>query len=92
LADFAIRLIWACGLCFRPRLWRIVASVKARISDLGGTGSPSPADFVKLIAEKTEKSRQVIRKANIRQDRAGEPGGAIRRAGSSTLLRHRAAV
>jgi tripartite-type tricarboxylate transporter receptor subunit TctC len=41
--------------------------LKARLADLGATPLPgSPADFGKLIAEETEKWRQVIRTGNIK--------------------------
>jgi tripartite-type tricarboxylate transporter receptor subunit TctC len=43
--------------------------MKARFADLGGTVLPgSPADFVKLIAEETEKWGKVIRAANIKAE------------------------
>jgi tripartite-type tricarboxylate transporter receptor subunit TctC len=42
-------------------------NLKARLADLGATPLPgSPADFGKLIAEETEKWRQVIRTGNIK--------------------------
>jgi tripartite-type tricarboxylate transporter receptor subunit TctC len=43
------------------------AKLKARLADLGATPlAGSPADFGKLIAEETEKWRQVIRAGNIK--------------------------
>jgi hypothetical protein len=43
--------------------------MKPRIAELGGTVSASsPVDSAKLIADETEKWRQVIREANVRQD------------------------
>src|SRR5262245_34432235 len=43
--------------------------MKARFADLGGTVLPgSPADFVKLMAEETEKWGKVIRAANIKAE------------------------
>ena len=43
------------------------AKLKARLGDLGATPlAGSPADFAKLIAEETEKWRNVIRAGNIR--------------------------
>jgi tripartite-type tricarboxylate transporter receptor subunit TctC len=41
--------------------------IKARLADLGGAVlALSPADFVKLITEDTEKWGKVIRAANIK--------------------------
>jgi hypothetical protein len=40
--------------------------MKARLGDLGGTLTGSPADFGKLIVEETEKWGKVIRGANIK--------------------------
>ena len=43
--------------------------IKARFADLGATVLPgSPADFLKLIADETEKWGKVIRAANIKAD------------------------
>jgi tripartite-type tricarboxylate transporter receptor subunit TctC len=43
--------------------------IKARLADLGGDVlALSPADFVRLIAEETEKWGKVIRAANIKAD------------------------
>jgi hypothetical protein len=62
-SDLTLRL-WS-----KPGSRRIVVSMKPRITELGGTVSASsPVDFAKLIADETEKWRQVIREANIRQD------------------------
>jgi tripartite-type tricarboxylate transporter receptor subunit TctC len=44
-------------------------TIKARLSDLGGTVlSSSPADFRKLIADETEKWAKVIKFANIKAE------------------------
>ncbi len=44
-------------------------NMKARLADLGGTAlAGSPADFVKLIADETEKWGKVIRAANIKAE------------------------
>jgi hypothetical protein len=52
--------------------------LKARLSDLGGTVLPSsPADFVKLIAEETEKWGKLIRAANIKPRRSFSVGGGF---------------
>jgi tripartite-type tricarboxylate transporter receptor subunit TctC len=43
--------------------------IKARLADLSGAAfTISPADFVKLIAEDTEKYGELIRAANIRAE------------------------
>jgi hypothetical protein len=43
--------------------------MKSRLADLGGTVlAGSPADFGKLIADKTEKRGKVIRAANIKAE------------------------
>jgi len=45
------------------------AKMKARLTDLGGTPlAGSPADFGKLIADETEKWRQVILAANVKPE------------------------
>jgi len=45
------------------------ATMKARLTDLGGTVVPGPpADFGKLIADETEKWGKVIRTANIKAE------------------------
>ena len=45
------------------------SNIKARLTQLGGTAFPgSPADFVKLIADETEKWGKVIRAANIKPE------------------------
>jgi tripartite-type tricarboxylate transporter receptor subunit TctC len=41
--------------------------MKARLGDLGGTLTGSPADFGKLIVEETEKWGKVVRAAHIKQ-------------------------
>jgi hypothetical protein len=59
-----LTLFWS-----KPGSRRIVVSMKSRIAELGGTVSASsPVDSAKLIADETEKWRQVIREANVRQD------------------------
>ena len=41
--------------------------LRAQLADLGGTVLPgTPADFGKLIAEETEKWRQLIRTASVK--------------------------
>jgi hypothetical protein len=41
--------------------------LKAQLADLGGTGlSLSPAEFVKLVADETEKWGKVIRAAHLK--------------------------
>jgi len=47
----------------------VAPKMKTRLADVGGTAlSGSPADFGKLIADKTEKWGKVIRTANIKAE------------------------